>query len=172
LVIKNNSATDIANRVNVTPIVQTVADSNVDGTWDNSITPFDIDDATGFPTASFWVLNETTDDCAYIRYRSGNTLYPSARTGVLRGKTASAWADDDVIRTWSDIDIALAAPVADLFPADLSDLSFTSGDENLVIGNMAIGDIYGVCVRETVLDTVYPIDNLLSQVDLAFVQGA
>ena len=169
LPFKNNSSTDIARRVSASPSLAVVADSNVDGAWDNSITPFDIDDATGFPTASFWVLNETTDDCAYIRYRSGNTLYPSARTGVLRGKTASAWADDDVIRTWSDVDIALAAPVADLFPADLSSLSFTSGDENLVIGNMAIGDIYGVCVRETVLDTVYPIDNLLSQVDLAWL---
>ena len=40
---------------------------------------FDVTDATGWPTKSFWVKNKTVNsavgDCRYVSYRSGNTLY-------------------------------------------------------------------------------------------------
>jgi hypothetical protein len=40
---------------------------------------FDVSDATGWPTKSFWIRNKTVNsgagDCRYVNYRSGNTLY-------------------------------------------------------------------------------------------------
>jgi len=167
LPFKNNNALDLAGKVTARTVIQSEADSTLSGTWGNTNTPFIIADATGFPTASFWVLNSTQDDCAYIKYRSGNTLYPSERVGVLRGKTALGWVDGDTISVWSGIDIAIAEQVAGLYPADLSALSFDA--DEVIIGDVAADSIGGVCVRETVLDTVYPIDNLISQVNLSWL---
>ena len=167
--IKNNSATDSAIRLNAGAIVHVEASSDMDGSWDGTETPFTLTDTTGFPTASFWVYNETRDDCAYIRYRSGYKLYPTERVGVLRGKTAQTWLDSDVVSVWTDFDVAVAEPTADVYPADLSALTYSTGYDRATIGELGAGEISGICIRETVLDSAYPIDDLLSLVELSWL---
>jgi len=164
--VKNVSATDAARFFEVTALAVQVADSTMDGAWNGSDSTFALVDGTGFPTASFWVYNSTKDDCAYIKYRSGVTLYPVARTGALRDLTSVPWVNTDVIEVWSDIDIAIATPVATVYPADLTALAYVGSESFASAGTIAIGGLTGFCIRETVIDKVYPIENLLSQVKI------
>jgi len=55
---------------------------------------FDADDASGWPTRSFWVKNTTVNtglgDCRYVKYRSGNTLACAAVDWATLDFTAGA----------------------------------------------------------------------------------
>lgn len=42
---------------------------------DLSADDLDVDDASDWPTRSFWIRNTTINDCRYVKYRSGNKLY-------------------------------------------------------------------------------------------------
>jgi len=167
--LKNNSATDATRLFNAVALAQVEASDTLSGAWNGVTDTFTLNDATGFPSASFWVYNSTKNDCAYIKYRSGDDLYPVARSGSLRGLTSSLWADSDSIEVWSDVDIALAEPTADQYPSDMSILSYVGSESNVDLGIVAIDGITGVCVRETVIDKVYPLDDLLSQVSFGWV---
>jgi len=167
--IKNNSATDATRLFNAVAVARADAATTMDGAWNGSDSSLTLTDATGFPSASFWVYNSTKSDCAYIKYRSGNDLYPEARAGTLRGLSGVPWVDADAIEVWSDVDVALAEPTADVYPADFSTLTYAGSEGNINIGIVAIGGITGVVIRETVTDKVYPLDDLLSQVSFGWV---
>ena len=125
---------------------------------------FTVNDASSMPARSFWLLNTTRDDTRYVRYRSGNTLYTSAATGGLRGKTAVAWSAGDNVGVWTDVDVAEGTLSGDKLGV-LSGYSYTSPtayDDGIDYSNFAAGDMGAVVLREVVLDTVYPIESVVS----------
>ncbi len=58
----------------VAAVAATTADVLDDGT------AFTVSDGSGLPSRSFWLWNSDDSDYRYIKYRSGNTLYPAAVT--------------------------------------------------------------------------------------------
>jgi len=123
-------------------------------------------DASGMPARSFWILNSTLNDCRYVRYRSGNDLYCSACGAGLRGKTGQTWVATNVVSVWADVDLNKPTLVGNALPADLSALTYTTPltyDDGLDYGTFAASSLGAIIMRETVLDTVYPIDSILTQ---------
>jgi len=128
-----------------------------------------VTDASSMPARSFWILNETLDDCRYVKYRSGNTLYCSAAGAGLRGKTGQTWVTTNVVSVWADVDLTKPTLVADALPSDLSILTYTTPltyDDGLDYGTFLADGLAAIVMRETVLDTVYPIDSILTQLKL------
>jgi len=123
-------------------------------------------DASSMPERSFWLYNSDLDDCRYVRYRSGNDLYTSDATGGLRGKTAQAWGIGETVLCWADVDLTLPTLVGNALPADLSILTYSTPlnyDDGLDYTTFTAGSIGAVIMRETILDIVYPIDSILTQ---------
>jgi len=131
-----------------------------------SLTPtageFTIDNPANWPTNSFWVKNSTRNDCRYIKYRSGTTLYTiDAGTG-LRGFTAVNWEQGDNVEVLADVDIAVetpdgsgvfSSPVDETTPpAGLTFSDKASVNDSIYIGDLAPGEMVGVWRRETIVD--------------------
>ena len=127
---------------------------------------FDVVSASGWPTKSFWVENTTANDCRYVYYRSGNTLYCAAGVtypGRTRGYTSTSWAATNAIRLMPDVDLGLDAPA--IYPAtgqfenpsteNTSPVGVTFDNYRssapLTIGNLAAGAIYGVWRSEVII---------------------
>lgn len=124
-------------------------------------------DASDWPTRSFWVKNTTKNDLAYCKYRTGNTLFLASRVGGLRGHTAQSWDSSDAVIPYPEVDIGLDAPATNQFESPTNETTAPSGvtfsaptdyDNGLAIGNLAAGALYGVWVRETVVQGVYSRD--------------
>lgn len=161
---KNNNSTDTMNELKAW--VDRRANVNTTSTSGLVIenSSFTVTDASSMPARSFWLLNTTRDDCRYVRYRSGNTLYTSAATGGLRGKTAVAWTAGDNISVWTDVDIAEGTLTSNHL-GTLSSYSYSSPtayDDGIDYSNFAPSDLGAVVLREVVLDTVYPIESVIS----------
>jgi len=123
-------------------------------------------DASSMPERSFWLYNSDLDDCRYVRYRSGNDLYTADATGGLRDKTAQAWGIGENVICWADVDITLPTLVSDALPADLTVLTYSTPltyDDGLDYTTFAANSLGAIIMRETVLDVVYPIDSILTQ---------
>jgi hypothetical protein len=93
-----NDGTDTAHEVAAYLTGRTSGTSTLSTAAAAGTTAFDLADASGFPARSFWLHNDAADDFRYIKYRSGNTLYPAAVTwGKLSfdggGTTAIAVGD-------------------------------------------------------------------------------
>lgn len=90
-VIKNTSAdtmVDLSAYLNSSGFETAISTGESCGTGADD---FLVDDASGFPTKSFWVKNKTKNDCRYIPYRSGARLYASAVTwGTLTFNNGSS----------------------------------------------------------------------------------
>lgn len=170
----DNGGANVAHEVKrwVEPRVD--ASTTLNGAWNGSDATLTLTSGASFPTRSFWLYNSTIDDCCYVKYRSGNTCYVTARgVGTLRGKTAGTWANGNTVSCWADVDIAMPTLVADALPADLTALTYvtpTAVDHADVLdyGDMDDGDIAAVVVRETVLDSVYPVDDVLTSLRVRF----
>lgn len=124
-----------------------------------------VTDASSFPARSFWLYNSTDDDCRYIRYRSGNSLYTADAGGGLRGKTAQSWSSGVTVQVWADVDIAKPTLVSDHLPASLSGLTYYTPldyDNGLDYATFTASSIGAIIMRETILDVVYPIDSILT----------
>ena len=122
---------------------------------------FDVADVTDWPTRSFWVKNITRNDCRYINYRSGTTLYAAAAGSGLRGYTAVNWEQADNVAVMSDVDIGVEAPVAGQFadpagettpPAGVTFAEHPSVNDAIYIGDLTSGQMIGVWRRETIMD--------------------
>lgn len=165
LFIKNENLVDQMNEIKawIDPRVDASTTTTSGVTTDAGY--FTVTDATSFPAQSFWLINLTRDDCRYIRYRSGNTLYASGAGVGLRGKSAVAWSAGDDISIWTDVDIAIGTLTSDHLGV-LSGYTYSSPtayDDGLDYGNLVASDINAICLREVVIDTVYPIDSILTQ---------
>ncbi len=135
-------------------------------TSETDLTPdegeFEIEDSTDWPTNSFWVYNKARDDCRYIKYRSGKTLYTTDAGAGLRDFAAVNWIAGDEVEVMGDIDIALELPdTSGVFsnPADESTapsgLNFAThcGINNAIYyGDLDPGEIIGIWRRETVVE--------------------
>jgi len=123
---------------------------------------FTIDNPANWPTNSFWVKNTTRDDCRYIKYRSGATLYTTDAGTGLRGFTAVNWEQGDNVEVLADVDIAVEAPDGSgVFsspvdettpPAGLTFADKASVNDSIYIGDLAPGEMVGVWRRETIVD--------------------
>ena len=134
-------------------------------TSSQSLTPdageFTVGEVTDWPTRSFWVKNTTRNDCRYINYRSGTTLYAAAAGSGLRGYTAVNWEQADNVAVMSDVDIGVETPTAGQFadpdgettpPAGISFAEHASANDAIYIGDLASGEMVGVWRRETIVD--------------------
>lgn len=117
--------------------------------------------ASGWPTRSFWVLNSTRDDVRYVRHRTGNVLYYEASGAGLRGKTAVDWSVGDSVEVYPEVDIGLDAPSSSEFEGPADETTAPSGvtfdspkdySSGLVIGTLGALDLYGIWIRETILE--------------------
>jgi len=123
---------------------------------------FDVADASNWPTNSFWVKNTTRDDCRYIKYRSGMTLYTTDAATGLRGFTAVNWEQGDNVEVLADVDVAVeipdgsgvfSSPVDETTPpAGLTFADKASVNDSIYIGDLAPGEMVGVWRRETIVD--------------------
>ena len=123
---------------------------------------FDVADASNWPTNSFWVKNTTRDDCRYIKYRSGMTLYTTDAATGLRGFTAVNWEQSDNVEVLADVDIAVetpdgsgvfSSPVDEITPpASLTFADKASVNDSIYIGDLAPDEMIGVWRRETIVD--------------------
>lgn len=120
-----------------------------------------IDNPANWPTNSFWVKNTTRDDCRYIKYRSGSTLYTTDTGTGLRGFTAVNWEQGDNVEVLADVDIAVetpdgggvfSSPVDETTPpAGLTFADKASVNDSIYIGDLAPGEMVGVWRRETIV---------------------
>jgi len=117
-------------------------------------------DASDWPAASFWIKNTTVDDCRYVKYRSGNTLYCAAAGAGLRGFTAGAWSEADAIEVMPEIDLGKDAPSTLQFenpateetaPSGITFSDYASDIDALAITDLATGTTYGVWIREVIM---------------------
>ena len=123
---------------------------------------FTIDNPANWPTNSFWVKNSTRNDCRYIKYRSGTTLYTTDAGAGLRGFTAVNWAQGDNVEVLADVDIAVetpdgsgvfSSPVDETTPpVGLTFADKASVNDSIYIGDLAPGEMVGVWRRETIVD--------------------
>lgn len=118
-------------------------------------------------TGTFQNLDQLQISAVNIAIQAGG------ETVGLRDRTAVAWSDSDSVVWMPDVDIAVEAPSANQFSSPASEtlypspsISFTSPgviDANLAIGvggNMASNEIYGVWVREWIMDETVSTTNL------------
>lgn len=247
--VKNTSATDTAHEVRAYLEPRVSASTTTTADVDDDGTAFTVTDGSSMPSRSFWLLNSDSSDLRYIKYRSGNKLYPAAvtwgklafdaggttpiavgdtvtgatsgATGVVMavGVSSGSWAgsnaagvlyikdlsgtfsNDESIQvggstratangasvrgyrdltltaTWSsganvsvapDVDIAVAALSSSVLPSDLDALTYsmpTDADSGLVInsGELAAGEMDGVCLRQWIIDECYPVDDVVMQ---------
>jgi len=174
-VIKNEDGTDTMNDVRA--YIKAAEGDGVTTTLADAVTiaadNFDLTDGSSFPERSFWMKNTTKDDCRYIFFRSGNTCYSADATGGLRGFTAQAWDATDDVEVLPEMDLGLDAPSTLQFenPADEetapSGVTFSAPDtydDGLLIGALADTDIYGIWIRETIVQGVYSRDNFANDI--------
>jgi len=124
---------------------------------------FTIDNPANWPTNSFWVKNTTRNDCRYIKYRSGTTLYTIDVGTGLRGFTAVNWEQGDNVEVLADVDIAVetpdgsgvfSSPVDETTPpTGLTFADKASVNDSIYIGDLAPGEMVGVWRRETIVDS-------------------
>jgi len=163
--IKNNNAADAMTdlRVWVEPSSDGT-DSTTTTTRAATAGALGITDASDWPERSFWVYNSTLDDCRFVFYRSGNVCYCANADTGLRGLTAATWQIGDDVEVMPEIDIGLDAPAADQFENPANEetapggVAFSAPDDyvtGLDIGTLASGDIYGIWVRETIVDEAH-----------------
>jgi hypothetical protein len=140
--------------------VATTITSETDLTSDEG--DFEIDDSTDWPTNSFWVYNKTRNDCRYIKYRSGKTLYTTNAGAGLRDFTAVNWVTGDEVEVMGDIDIALELPDGSGVFSNPADESTAPGGLNfathcginsaIYYGDLDPGEMIGIWRRETVVE--------------------
>ena len=163
---KNENLSDDMNEFHCWVEPRLVASTTTTTTCDTSAGILGLTDGSSFPARSFWLYNSDDDDCRYVRYRSGNNLYFSDAGGGLRSKTAQTWLSGVNVQVWADVDISLPTLVSDHLPVSLSGLTYSTPltyDDGLDYGTFSAGTINAVVMRETILDTVYPIDSILTQ---------
>lgn len=78
--VVNDNATDTAHEVRGYLEPRTSADTTTTADVLDDGTAFTVTDGSGMPSRSFWLWNSDDSDFRYIKYRSGNTLYPAAVT--------------------------------------------------------------------------------------------
>lgn len=170
--IKNEHATDGMNELKayLSPRVTASTTASADFAHTDEAV-LSLTDATDFPSASFWVYNSTKDDCRYVKYRSGNSLYCVAyQAGYHRGKTAQNWSSGDTIQVWTDVDLAVPTLTGNKLPASLSGLTYSApmsySAATEVDNPLAASGIAAVVLRETMLDTLYPVSDVVTQLQL------
>jgi len=113
-------------------------------------------DLTGWGSHGF-VYNATKADLRYYYDRSGNTVKILSPVGGIRGFTAIAWQDGDVIEPYPWFDIGLDAPgTGSIFEDPASKSTAPAGvtfscprqaEDALLIGDLAAGGLYVIWER-------------------------
>lgn len=73
-----NDGTDTAHEVRGYLAPRTSGTSTLGSVAGDGTTAFTVADGSGMPARSFWLVNTDDNDFRYIKFRSGNTLYPAA----------------------------------------------------------------------------------------------
>lgn len=163
---KNENVSDDMNELRWWVEPRVVAATTTTTSCDTLATVLGLTDGSSFPARSFWLYNMDIDDVRYVRYRSGNQLYTADASGGLRGKTAQVWSSGANVQVWADVDIAMPTLVSNHLPSPLSSLTYSTPlvyDDGLDFSTFSAGSLGAVVMRETVLDVVYPIDSILTQ---------
>jgi len=119
----------------------------------------------------------------YLKDLSGTfsddeSLQVSAATlATADGASVRGYRDLTLTASWSsgvnvavapDVDIAAASLSSDALPTDLNALAYslpTSADDGVIINNgeLAAGEMDGVCLRQWIVDECYPVDDVVMQ---------
>jgi hypothetical protein len=125
------------------------------------------DDLADWPAHGF-VYNSTKDDLRYYYDRSGDTVQIMDPSGGIRGFTAEAWEEDDVLELFPWFDIGLDAPLlSDVFEDPASETTAPVGitfscprdvSSALIIGDLPAGGLHVIWERFFIPAGFMPIE--------------
>lgn len=147
--VKNENGTDTAHEVKAYLEPRVTAATTLSTAAGSGTASFTVASGTAMPARSFWLKNTDTTDYRYIKYRSGNTLFPAAVDWAKLSFDAGTDAGTAGIAVGDEISGTASGATATVMSVGVTSGAWASGD---AAGVLYLKDISGTFVNNESLE--------------------